>query len=66
MALLGGLASLEQTWPCWKKVATLRTQAMPNTQLYLLPADEDAEFSASLGPCLPAYCHAFFHDHNGL
>lgn len=65
MALLGGLASLEQAWPCWKKFATLRTQAMPNTQLYLLPADEDAEFS-SLGPCQPAHCHAFCHDHNRL
>lgn len=65
MALLGDLASLEQVWPCWK-FATLRTQAMPNTQLYLLPADENGEFSASLGPYQPAHCHAFRHDHNRL
>ena len=31
-----------------------------------LPSDQDVELSALTAPCLPTYCHASYHDDNGL
>jgi hypothetical protein len=62
-------------WPCWRKCVTVGldfevsyAQAMPRVaHSLLLPASLDVQFSASSPvSCLPACCHASFHDNNGL
>ena len=75
MALLGGVALLEEVWPYWRKCVTVGAgfgvsyaQDLPSVEHSLfLAADQDTELSAtSLAPYLPGCCHVSHHDDNEL
>jgi hypothetical protein len=63
------MALLEKVYHLGAGFESFSAQAMPSVahSLILLPADEDVELSVpSPAPCLPACCHASYHDDNEL
>ena len=72
MALLGGMALLEEVWPCWGNVSLWGWTLRPSLLLaawkpvFCLPLEQDVELSTPPAPCLPRYCHALHHDDNEL
>ena len=74
MALLVGVALLEQVWSCWRKCVTVGVgfevsyaEAMPSVAQSPIAEDQDAELSApSPVPCLPVWNHDSHYDDNRL
>ena len=63
VALLEGVAQLEQVWPCWSRYVTVgmgfETLILAAWKsVFQKPSDEDVELSATPAPCLPGCCHA--------
>jgi hypothetical protein len=73
MALLVGVALMEEVCPCWKKYVTmgvgfetLPTAAWKTVVFSYLHSEKDVELSAPQAPCLHGQCHASCHDNNRL
>jgi hypothetical protein len=74
VALLGGVALWEAVQHCGVSFEVISSPSEeerdPSTNGLKKPVswlllDLDVELSASPAPCLPAYCHASYHDDNG-
>ena len=68
VALLGGVALLEEVWPCCRNCGLAVGQPLRSQlKLFVLPAHSDVELSApATAPYLPACLHVSHHDGNRL